>query len=455
MARDLPPAARLLGALPGLAGRVLHALADIRLGAVPPAPLSRIAISALVCALLFGDSVPIVKVKPRTPVQARFNEGVASLEKGDLNRAEEAFRDSRRLDSAFVPAIAGLAAVLVKQGKVDEAAVNIREALARAPKNFSVQWVWARCLAAQKKMAEAESAYRSAAALAPPADFFVEFGDFYLLALRNSRLAAGQYRAALALDPQKAAARQGLETALAATGNMQQAQAEFRQVSGSGADQSVSSYILGLQYLDQGQTSKALEAFTEALRLHGSHVPAYLARGDLYASRGDDRRALADYAAVVRLSPRNPLPHVRAGMVYQRANRLDLAEQEYLAATRADSRQAQAYNNLAWMAAERRTRLDEALAWARKAVALEPGNPQFHDTLGWTHRARGELDAAISVLQHASILKPRQPEILYHLGVVYGEHGRTREMAAAMKEALSLSQNFPGAEDARRRVPVR
>ena len=70
----------------------------------------------------------------------------------------------------------------------------------------------------------------------------------------------------------------------------------------------------------------------------------------------------------------------------------------------------------------------------------------------WVHRARGDLDKAIAVLEKASALKPERAEIVYHLGVVYAEKGRTKEAIGVLNKALSLKPDFAGADDARQRI---
>jgi len=49
-------------------------------------------------------------------------------------------------------------------------------------------------------------------------------------------------------------------------------------------------------------------------------------------------------------------------------------------------------------------------------------------------------------------MKPEQADIFYHLGVVQAERGRTDEAITALKKALTLSGDFPQANDARQRL---
>src|SRR5262249_30864212 len=138
--------------------------------------------------------------------------------------------------------------------------------------------------------------------------------------------------------------------------------------------------------------------------------------------------------------------------VYEAQARPEEAQKAYLAAIDADPKQSIAYNNLAWMAAERKTRLDDALTWAKKAVELEPKVPQFQDKLGWVHLDRGELDKAAAVLQKATQIEPQQAAIWYHLGIIQAERKKIKDAATALKQALQIQQNFPESEDARKRL---
>lgn len=149
---------------------------------------------------------------------------------------------------------------------------------------------------------------------------------------------------------------------------------------------------------------------------------------------------------------RSSLALLKIGLVEQRQQRTGEAEKAYLEAIQLDPKQAMAYNNLAWLAAERKADLDHALAWATKAVALLPRDATCEDTLGWVYRARGEHDKAAVALRKASALEPQNPEVLYHLGVVDAEEGQTREARESLTKALATNRDFDGSSDAKARL---
>ena len=55
------------------------------------------------------------------------------------------------------------------------------------------------------------------------------------------------------------------------------------------------------------------------------------------------------------------------------------------------------YNNLAWHYVERKMKPAEALAYARKAVEMEPNQSFILDTLGWAHLRNGQYAEALRV----------------------------------------------------------
>jgi len=90
-----------------------------------------------------------------------------------------------------------------------------------------------------------------------------------------------------------------------------------------------------------------------------------------------------------------------------------------------------ALNYLGYMWAEKGENLDEALKLVRRAVALDPDNGAYVDSLGWTHFQLHQLDRARSYLERATRLEPEDATVHEHLGDVYaalGESAKAREM---------------------------
>jgi tetratricopeptide (TPR) repeat protein len=63
-------------------------------------------------------------------------------------------------------------------------------------------------------------------------------------------------------------------------------------------------------------------------------------------------------------------------------------------------------NDLAWLCAVCHRRLDDALTLAQKAVALEPKNPAFLDTLAEVHFQKGNRERALELMKQCIELAP-------------------------------------------------
>lgn len=88
-------------------------------------------------------------------------------------------------------------------------------------------------------------------------------------------------------------------------------------------------------------------------------------------------------------------------------------------------------------------RLDEALAAAKRAVALDDQDAHGFFTLGRVHLARREYNRAIDALLHALELNPSLAVTYCGLGDSYAYEGRLDEALAQFDAAIRLSPHDP------------
>ena len=96
-------------------------------------------------------------------------------------------------------------------------------------------------------------------------------------------------------------------------------------------------------------------------------------------------------------------------------------------------------NYLGYMWADNGENLEQALELVRRAVALEPDNGAYVDSLGWALFRLGEFEAARSQLERAQQLVPEDSTILEHLGDVYVALGDTRRAREVYENALAIN----------------
>lgn len=107
----------------------------------------------------------------------------------------------------------------------------------------------------------------------------------------------------------------------------------------------------------------------------------------------------------------------------------------------------------ALLLADRKEKLDEALALAEAAYSDGPDN-QAGDTLAWVLHLRGDDLRAAEVLRPALDLGTKDPTILYHAGLIAQALGRPDEARSRLSAALAINPAFDpvAAPDARRRL---
>lgn len=111
-------------------------------------------------------------------------------------------------------------------------------------------------------------------------------------------------------------------------------------------------------------------------------------------------------------------------------------------------------------ASESTASIDAALAHAWRLLATDPalageqadevlrvakGHPVALLLLGASHSARGEADRATGILIPLAASQPRWAEAQLELGRALGQAGRSHEAVAALRQAVALKPDLPGA----------
>ena len=78
--------------------------------------------------------------------------------------------------------------------------------------------------------------------------------------------------------------------------------------------------------------------------------------------------------------------------------------------------------------------------------------PEGEDTLGWVQLRKGAYEDAIASFSRAVERNPNNPVYHYHLGLAYLQSGDKQRARAELQRALEISQDFNGAEDARKQL---
>ncbi len=154
--------------------------------------------------------------------------------------------------------------------------------------------------------------------------------------------------------------------------------------------------------------------------------------GQLKAAEESARKAL-------ELNPDDPEALIQLSSVFDRAKQHDASEKILRDLLNREPDNATALNNLGYFMVERGVGSEEALKLIEQAIAIDPIQGSFLDSLGWAHFKLGNVEKARQCLEKALIYARRNSTIHEHLGDVLRETGRVAEARKQWEKALEYS----------------
>ncbi|MFP4106082.1 MAG: tetratricopeptide repeat protein [Phycisphaerae bacterium] len=162
--------------------------------------------------------------------------------------------------------------------------------------------------------------------------------------------------------------------------------------------------------------------------------------------QGDDSCIDRATDMLTPLSKTDPNAAISLAMIHDMQGNAIGAETLYRSGIRRRARDqliSLACNNLAMLLVGRDNALDEAEAYARRAIRSQPGNANYRDTLAEVLGARGKMADAVAMLEKAVELDPVNPKWLLKLAATRLAAGRPGD---ARKALVKLRRMYPEAD---------
>jgi tetratricopeptide (TPR) repeat protein len=198
-------------------------------------------------------------------------------------------------------------------------------------------------------------------------------------------------------------------------------------------DDWTSYFNLGSYYLDRNEPQRALASFEIAITLRPDVVMPYVNASIAQARLGRNAEAGSSLRKALEIEPESAAVNFNLGLLEAENQNLAEAEKYLRAALKANSAMAEAAYNLGVLVA--RDRLEEAIAWCRKAVALQPESLKYGYTLAFYLNEGGRTDEAIRQLQALIARHPENPDAWALLAAVLEKRGQVREAQAVYRKA--------------------
>ena len=199
-----------------------------------------------------------------------------------------------------------------------------------------------------------------------------------------------------------------------------------------------------------GRMDAAIEALQQLAKSYPDQEVIWANLGDVLrrAERFEDAVRAYD-AAIALFGEENaaqwPVYYAR-GICHERQKRYETSEADMRKALDLQPGQPQILNYLGYSFLEQGRNFDEALAMIESAVAARPEDGYIVDSLAWAYFRLGRYDEAVAPMERAVELMPVDAVVNDHLGDVYWAVGRKREAEFQWSRALSFAADSSEAD---------
>ncbi len=404
-------------------------------------------------------------------------------EQDQIDPALGLLRDLEKKDPENPAIAADITAILARAGRFEEAEKRARELVTRRPENRAIRRLLADVLFERGDVASGEKILRDLLATDPEDEvtrraLAGELRHERRLTEARSLLEESLRRAGA--DPKSAERRESATVDLGYLAFLQKENAAARKtletvaISGSTVNARAMRILLGIARetedfsygLARAKEAAAADfenpewiaAVAEFQFRTGERKSAQEALERLAASEdldhvlaaADAYARLKDFASAARVArdasqrfPESAEALFRLGSSLERAGTTAEAEKVFLQLLELKPNDAATGNYLGYMWADRGVHLEKARDLLEKAVAREPRNGAYLDSLGWAYFRLGKLEAAEKNLLEAHRREPDDPTIEEHLGDLFERRGDFDRAVTHWERALALKHEEP------------
>lgn len=229
-------------------------------------------------------------------------------------------------------------------------------------------------------------------------------------------------------------------------GQLDRAEAAFRDVLARGGDRAFVHHNLGIVHQQRNHHVEALAAFRAAARLDPAFGPARLLAGSSLLALGRAEEAVAELERAVRLLPGEQAAHLQLADACERAGNVPcLARESRVLAGFSPSdpeytyRLGKAYLRLA--------------EWSyRRIRAIDPRSARLSEALGREYLQQGQPELALQEYQQAAERDPALPGIHLALARIHADALRWDDATREVERELAVAPGSAAALELKARV---
>jgi tetratricopeptide (TPR) repeat protein len=358
------------------------------------------------------------------------------LDVGELEKAEALLRQTLvdYPDDANLYNILGI--ILYQGGRLDEARIAFQTAKEKDPA-YPYAWAGEALIDLQRKdYATARDGYLEALRLGLDRDYVRHNLGLCYLELNQPEQALEQFDAVIAMETHQAdAARRQRAIALVYLGRDEEALALWDEV---GAEADASEYVgMGQAYYFRGDLEQAEAYYRQATEADPNDPSGYTELGLVMEDLGRVEEAIALHQQAIEADPTAPEPYVNLASALIAQGDIEGAEDAYRRAIEADPNLPEGHVGLGEILSYKG---DSAGARAEfeTALALDPNQPIANFKLGLIYYYEEDYQTAIAYFEIAIAAHPAYVNPYAFLGLAHATLGNTEEAIAAFEAGLAV-----------------
>jgi len=323
---------------------------------------------------------------------------------------------------------------------------EFKKAGSRLPESGYIDFEQARVLLEGDRLDEAIEKLDSAIIKSPDmAEAYVLRGDAHRMRLNIPR-AVRDYRRGAELGFDEATLRFTIAELLKLAREYDEAILELKKLKKIEPNSLRADFSLGRLYLSIGEPAKSIPHLEAVVAAHPGdlHTITQLFEAYQQCSRFEEAVVLAR-KTVARL-PEDPQFRFFLASFMEQAGRTDEAVEQLEALIKIDPGFAAALNYLGYIYIDKGLNLQKGITLVKAALAIEPHNSAFLDSLGWGLYKLGAIGAAVEYLEKAiaGLKDPSsEPIICGHLALAYRKAGKSEEAQKYLQIVESASSDDP------------
>ena len=182
---------------------------------------------------------------------------------------------------------------------------------------------------------------------------------------------------------------------------------------------------------------KAIEHYTEALKLNPGLFDVYSKRGLIYSEKGNYDLAIQNYDAAIELNPDYAYAYANRGLAHSKKGKADRAIEDYNKAIELDPEIARVYSNRG-VTYVGKGNFERAFADFNTAIELDPDDSMAYSNRGGIYLFKRNFERAFADFNTAIELDPDNAENYLNRGQAYCSKGDFQRALADFDKVIKL-----------------